>query len=240
MQQADVLDKGYVRVRQSMGDDLTAVNAAKVSFDKSADEMGSREERLLAYLVNNDHTSPFRHSVITYEVYAPLMVMRQWGKYRVGSVWSFEDSDDPLETVNESSRRYITEEPEFYIPDVWRSAPDNKKQGSGGELSGMCSSALEGALGKHARISVQQYDWCIKAGICAEQARIFLPAYALYVRSWWTVSLQGAIHFMRQRLDAHAQVEIQDYAKAVRDVTLPLFPKTLELFGLTEATNGND
>lgn len=231
---ADVLDRGYVRVRQHMGDDLTAVQAARVSYDKRADTMGRREQRLLRFLIENGHSSPLRHSAITYEVYAPLMVMRQWGKYRVGSVWSFEDSDDPLETQNESSRRYITEEPVFYVPDVWRSQPANSKQGSGPPLDDVRALHLRGCAQAAVRDMQALYEYALKQGVCPEQARLFLPAYALYVRSWWTVSLQGVIHFLRQRLADDAQAEIRAYAEAVRDVTAPLFPKTFELCSLTE------
>jgi thymidylate synthase (FAD) len=79
-----VLDHGYVRLRDSMGDDLTAVNAAKVSFDKRSETFGPREERLTKFLLDNGHTSPFRHSVLSFEVYAPLFVKNQWWKYIVG------------------------------------------------------------------------------------------------------------------------------------------------------------
>lgn len=231
-----VLDAGYVRIRDHMGDDLKIVNAARVSFDKQVTEMGSRDERLLRFLLENDHTSPLRHSVLTYEVYMPMLVARQWGKYRVGSVWSFEDSDDPLETVNESSRRYITEEPVFYQPRDWRSAPENSKQGSGDPVDDGGWTADD--LNHHITDSVRLYEAALERGICAEQARLFLPAYALYVRSWWTVSLQGVIHFIQQRVAHDAQWEIAEYARAVRDLTAPLFPKTFELLGLAgnEAT----
>lgn len=252
-----VLDAGYVRIRKYMGDDLDIVNAARVSYDKAANwepdgydhpvtgewvyegkRLGSRDERLLRFLLENGHTSPLRHSVLTYEVYAPLMVMRQWGKYRVGSVWSFEDSDDPIETVNESSRRYITEEPVFYIPDVWRSAPENSKQGSGGPVESWCNDDRRGEVEGLFDDLLYEYNYALSKGICAEQARLFLPAYALYVRSWWTVSLQGVIHFIQQRVAHDAQWEIAEYARAVRDLTAPLFPKTFELLGLAgnEAT----
>lgn len=233
----DVLDHGYVTLRQSMGTDHTVTSAARVSYDKRSEPnadggLEPRDKKLLAYLISNGHTSPLRHSVLTFEVYAPLMVMRQWGKYRVGSVWGYEDSDDPIETVNESSRRYVTEEPVFYIPDVWRSAPENSKQGSGGALP-----SDRGQLNtQHMRDMVEegvfQYEDALANGVAAEQARLFLPAYALYVRAWWTVSLQGVVHFLTQRLDSHAQWEIREFAQAVHDLTQPLFPYTFELLEL--------
>lgn len=243
-----------------MGDDLTFVNAARVSYDKRSEwevndydytdtgdwnygqqQMRSRDERLLRFLIENEHTSPFRHAVVQYEVYAPLMVMRQWGKYRVGSVWSFEDSDDPIESWNESSRRYVTEEPTFYIPSgtdsEWRLAPENSKQGSGQGVVSETSVVLESDLLGLIRMGTKMYNDALEWGFCAEQARLFLPAYAMYVRAYWTVSVAGVLHFLQQRLEHDAQWEIQQYAQAVRDLTTPLFPKTFELMGLTDATS---
>lgn len=261
----DVLDHGYVRLRQHMGDDLTIVNAARVSYDKHSDwdrietivgyepkyspygdmpiveytyQLPPKDERLLRYLLEHGHTSPLRHSVLTYEIYMPLMVARQWSKYRVGCTWLFEDSDDPVETWNESSRRYVTEEPVFYTPDEWRSAPDNSKQGSGGPVGdSYMQQAVRDTLIDDTKRSLLRYQEALDLGVCAEQARLFLPAYAMYVRAWWTVSLQGVVHFLQQRLDSHAQYEIQVFAQAVRDLTEPLFPKTFELLGLGEEPN---
>src|SRR5690606_20226756 len=122
----DVLDKGYVRLRDVMGDDRTIANAARVSFDKRTEELTEKDERLIAFLAREGHESPFRHASLQFEVYAPLMVARQWWKYVVGS-------DHVMDAWNESSRRYITENNEFYVPEAgeWRSYPDNVKQGSG-------------------------------------------------------------------------------------------------------------
>src|SRR5690606_39915056 len=109
-----------------MGNDLTVANAARVSYDKESNEMSAKDERLIKFLAREGHTSPFRHASAQFEVYAPLMVARQWWKYVVGS-------DHVMDAWNESSRRYITEEPAFYVPavDERRSAPEHSKQGSG-------------------------------------------------------------------------------------------------------------
>src|SRR5690625_4780429 len=122
----DVLDKGYIRLVDVMGDDRTVVNAARVSFDKKTEELTERDERLIRFLAREGHDSPFRHASLQFEVYAPLMIARQWWKYVVGS-------DHIMDAWNESSRRYITENEEFYVPqaDEWRSYPDDVKQGSG-------------------------------------------------------------------------------------------------------------
>src|SRR5690625_533507 len=122
----DVLDKGYIRLIDVMGDDRTVVNAARVSFDKRSEKINEKDERLIKFLAHNSHDSPFRHASLQFEVYAPLMIARQWWKYAVGS-------DHVMDAWNESSRRYITENEEFYVPKAneWRSYPDNMKQGSG-------------------------------------------------------------------------------------------------------------
>jgi len=110
-----VLDKGYVRLVNSMGSDLTVVNAARVSYSKESFELNEKDIRLIKFLAREGHTSPFRHAILQFEIYAPLMVARQWWKYVVGSA-HYEGTGDSLEAWNESSRRYITEEPQFYIP----------------------------------------------------------------------------------------------------------------------------
>jgi thymidylate synthase (FAD) len=217
----EVLDKGYVRLVKHMGDDLDPVNSAKVSFAKEAAEFGEREARLLAFLSREEHSSVFRHSALTFEVYAPLFVARQWWKYAVAST-HLEDQNG----WNESSRRYVTETPEFYIPDAgqWRSAPENRKQGSGEPISTDKGAWMTGDLVNYIIKGEELYQEAMDNGVCAEQARLFLPAYGLYVRWRWTASLGAVMHFLQQRLEHDAQKEIQDYAVAVRDLTATKFP----------------
>ncbi|UUG69347.1 ThyX-like thymidylate synthase [Streptomyces phage Sham] len=228
----DVLDKGYVRIPTDgkgrlkvLGDDLDPVNSAKVSFAKESLEFGDREAKLLAFLQREEHSSVFRHSAITFEVYAPLFVARQWWKYAVAST-HLEDQNG----WNESSRRYVTEVPEFYIPDFdeWRSAPDNRKQGSGEPIGGDKGMAFTKAIEQFAEEGVNLYNLAMENGVCAEQARLFLPAYGLYVRWRWTASLGTITHFLHQRLEHDAQKEIQEYAKAVWSLTHEHFPVCMD------------
>lgn len=216
-----VLDKGYVRLVDAMGSDLTIVNAARVSYDKQKFEIDAKDERLIDFLIREGHTSPFRHASLQFEVYAPLMVARQWWKQVVGS-------DHTMDAWNESSRRYITEEPVFYIPDYveWRSAPANSKQGSGAPVDYQTGVALTDDLIDYIDTGVKLYEQAIHDGVCAEQARLFLPAYGMYVRWYWTASLQSVLHFLDQRLESDAQKEIQDYAKAVKELVEEKFPIT--------------
>lgn len=221
----EVLDKGYVRYIKHMGSDLDVVNSAKVSFDKEATSFEEREARLLGFLAREEHTSVFRHSAVTFEVYAPLVIARQWWKYAVAS----SHLEDQL-GWNESSRRYITEEPTFYLPkkDQWRTMPENKKQGSGAPLPDDQGIVWTLELDDYIWAGISKYEAAIAAGICAEQARLFLPAYGMYVRWRWTTSLGAVMHFLYQRLEHDAQLEMQLYAQAVRDLLKPHFPETMK------------
>jgi len=249
-----VLDHGYVRLIKWMGDDLDPVNAAKVSFDKESAEFGEKEARLLGFLAREEHTSVFRHSALTYEIYAPLFVARQWFKYAVAS----SHMEDQL-GWNESSRRYVTEEPTFYVPapNEWRTSPENKKQGSGEPMMSIADpvvfNSLSGSMGTRSwngdyiatpkdygnywtaaleayiAEGVLHYDQAMEANIAPEIARLFLPAYGMYVRWRWTASLGAVMHFLHQRLEHDAQVEIQDYAKATRDLTAGPFKECMRI-----------
>jgi thymidylate synthase (FAD) len=252
-----VLDHGYVRYVDHMGSDLSVVNAARVSFEKEATwrdhewvdlydtghsycmvcgvgdsqwvgerctRLEDKDIRLLSYLAREGHTSPFRHATVTLECYAPLFVCRQWWKHVIGG-------DHATGAWNESSRRYVTEEPEFYIPE-WRWASESKKQGSAGELDNpKLYSTLDNALKSHIAKGLGDYNWAISEGVAPEQARAFLPAYVMYIRWRWTASLQMILHFLDLRIESHAQWEIRQYANAVQSIVAPLFPNSLEAWG---------
>lgn len=232
-----VLDKGYVRLDKYMGDDLDPVNRAKTSYMRESVEFGEREARLLAFLGREEHSSVFRHSAITLEVYAPLFIARQWWKYAVAS----SHVEDQL-GWNESSRRYVTEIPEFYIPeaDEWRSAPENSKQGSGAVLDTELGKVLTDSLIESVDDGIIKYDAAMATGVAAEQARLFLPAYGLYVRWSWTGSLGAMIHFLQQRIANDAQYEIRVYACAVLQIVQQLFPEVVKTCLEEEAKIASD
>lgn len=220
-------DKGYVLLRDTMGDDLTPVNAARVSYDKRSEELTEKDVRLIRFLIKHGHTSPFRHAVMQFEVYAPLFVARQWWKHAIGSTY------ETLTAWNESSRRYVTEEPEFYIPrpHQWRGTPESNKQGSEGlfiESDKEKAERITETMETQVKEGVALYEQAMREGIAAEQARLFLPAYAMYVRFWWTTSLQSVLHFLDLRLEEGAQWEIREYAKAVLAIVKVQFPHVLD------------
>ena len=227
MDKINVLDEGYVRLVDTLGNDASVVNAARVSYDKEIEVMDEKDEKLLVWLWKNEHTSPFRHTALTFEVYAPLFVARQWWKYAVAS----SHIDDPL-GWNESSRRYITENEEFYVPleNQWRSKPENSKQGSGEPIDPEAGADFTQLLIRAIDSGTKAYHAAMDAGIAPELARLFLPAYGMYVRWRWTTSLQGAMHVIQQRIEHDAQVEIQEYAKAVKELTAQAFPTTSRIF----------
>jgi thymidylate synthase (FAD) len=228
----NVLDKGYVRVADHMGTDLSAPAAARVSYDKEALEWNEKEQRLLNFLIREGHTSTLRHATISFEVYAPLMIVRQWYKHAVGSA----HLEDGL-AWNEVSRRYVIEEPSFYIPgdDEWRSKPANSKQGSGSSIPSekndefpVAGYELTAALIRNIDQGIELYEKVLAAGVAPEQARLFLPAvYGMMVRWRWTTSLAGVLTFLDQRLAHDSQFEIQQYAQAVHTLTEQLFPETV-------------
>lgn len=222
-----VLDDGYVRLVDTLGSDLSIVNAARVSYDKESSEFEPRDAKLIEFLIKEGHTSPLRHTALTFEVYAPLFVARQWWKYAVASTHI-----DDQNGWNESSRRYITEDEQFYVPlhDEWRSKPENSKQGSGEPVNESLGMVYTNKLINLIAQGTQAYHDAMDDNIAPEIARLFLPAYGMYVRWRWTASLQSVMTFLDQRLPHDAQVEIQQYAKAVKTLTLKQFPRTMGIY----------
>jgi thymidylate synthase (FAD) len=222
-----VLDEGYVRLVDTLGDDISIVNAARVSYDKEVEEFGERDAKLLKFLIRENHTSPFRHAALTFEVYAPLFVARQWWKYAVSSTHVDEQNG-----WNESSRRYITEDEKFYIPlpEQWRSKPENSKQGSGEPVDVEIGQKYFDMLCEAVVQGTEAYHMALEDNVAPEIARLFLPAYGMYVRWRWTVSLQGVLTFLDQRLEHDAQWEIQQYALAVKDLANMAYPETFKAF----------
>ena len=216
-----VLDHGYLLTLDTMGSDLTIVNSARVSFDKSVESLGRRDYSLIDYLISHRHDSVLRHCAMSFEIYAPLFVARQWWKHHVGAT-----AVDDQNGWNESSRRYVTEEPQFYVPASWRAASDNKKQGSSGEVEDDISDKYSDILRYFADTGMNMYNNAMNDGIATEQARLFLPAYSMYIRWRWTASLNALLHFIDLRRHDGAQWEIQQYANVLAEEVKKAFPIT--------------
>lgn len=239
----------YAKLKPLMGkDDLSSVNAARVSFVKESVSISDGDRRLIKFLAERSETSPFRHAFLTFEIKAPMMVARQWFKYRVGATHSNDTSellgleeaaismvglgqgddggfDDPMYGRNESSRRYVTAEPEFYIPSEWRSAPANRKQGSSGPLLRREQDGWTNSLMWYIKAGLKMYDDALAGGMAPEQARLFLPAYGLYLTWRWTASLAAVCHFLKERLAEKAQKEMDEYAQAVWHLAVYAYPE---------------
>lgn len=221
----DILDEGYVILHEDgvMGSDLSIVNSARVSYGKRKEVLESSDEKLIAFLAREGHTSPFRHATMQFEVRCPLMIARQWWKYIVGAGFQ-----DPMVAWNESSRRYITEKNDYHLPEYFRLAPENSKQGSGAPVSDEVNEKWLNLLAHHQLMGESLYQQAMADGICAEQARLFPSAYGLYVSFYWTASLQGVAHLVNQRTKPDAQKEFQDYAEAIKSLAMEHFPIALK------------
>ena len=190
MEKIDVLDHGYVRLLNVMGDDLSVVNAARASFAKEKVTLSEEDQKLINYLVKHKHDSVLRHQTLSFEIRAPLETKNQWIKHAVASTHLDEQYG-----WNENSRRYISEQPQFFIPEKFMQAPDNKKQGRGTKKHPKHELWQE-QLKAIQEVGLYNYNKAIENGIAPEQARLFLPAYGLYITWRWTTSLQSALNFI--------------------------------------------
>ena len=197
-----VLDAGFVRVVDYMGDDAAIVQAARVSYGKGTKRV--REDRaLIRYLMRNAHTTPFEMCELKLHVRVPMDVWRQWIRHRTAS-------------VNEYSTRYseAIDAAQRTPADAWRLQATGNRQGSGGALSadeGGRLSAAEEELQKQAR---DIYNARIAAGVAREQARKDLPL-STYTEAYWKIDLPNLLHFLELRMDLHAQQEIRAYANVI-------------------------
>jgi thymidylate synthase (FAD) len=226
----DVLDKGYIEVVDKLGDDLTPVNAARVSFGGRSEEFTDKDKRLSKFLMKHKHFSPFRHQHVMMIIKAPEFVLRQWYKHVVGiETTSTHSTKD--HAWNEISGRYVEVE-DFYYPEVWRKQSEDNKQASEGQLEGIDSDVAKNIYDDHMRLTIQHYETLLMKGVAKEQARIILPL-SQYTQVWWTASFQSIMNFIELRDEPTSQVEIQEYARALKTIMLDVFPETTQLWSET-------
>ena len=178
-----------------MGTDLSVVNAARVSFAKVSNELSDKDEKLIKYLAKHNHWSPFGHASLQFRIKAPIFVARQLVKHQVGLVW------------NEVSRRYVDDEPEFFIPDQWRSRPENSKQGSGEEI---IIYNIESTM----QFVKQTYQNLLKANVAPEMARMVLPQN-MYTEWYWSGTLMAFARVCNLRCKDDTQLETQHIADCI-------------------------
>ena len=223
----DVLDKGYIELVDTLGDDLTPVNAARVSFGGRSEEFTNKDKRLSRFLIKHKHFSPFRHQHIMVIVKAPEFVLRQWYKHVVG-IETTSSSVTKDHAWNEISGRYIPVQ-EYYHPNVWRKQSEDNKQASEGVLDDLQQKRMTACYDDYMKQVEMTYDRMIEAGMAKEQARIVLPL-SQYTLVWWTASFQSVMNFIELRDEPTAQWEIQEYAKAMKKIMFDSFPETTKLW----------
>ena len=198
-----------VELLDKMGSDLSVVNAARVSFAKESIKMEAADEKLIKYLADHNHWSPFSHAFASFRIKAPIFVARQLVKHTVGLAW------------NEVSRRYVDSEPEFYLPEYWRQSASNVKQGSSDAVAGYFDPVAE----KATELCLSAYILMLNEGVCPEQARMILPQNTM--TEWiWSGSLYAFARVCNLRLDSHTQRETQEVAKQINDYMIELFPES--------------
>lgn len=207
-----------------MGDDKRVVNVARVSFDKwdNSNELTERDIKLIHYLATHGHWSPFAHPQLSLRVSAPIVVARQLFKHQVGLI------------VNEVSRRYVDTKPFFYMPDTWRGAPENKKQGSSNSIIKEIDPLfpmdefdvpvdIEDEVGSLYNHAADLYSVLIKNGVCPEQARLILPQ-AMYTTWIWTGSLAAFMRICNLRLMPDVQKETRELVSMISEIVQNRWP----------------
>lgn len=212
-----VLDgQGWIGLLNHMGEEVDITNAARVSFGKKKDTFDDNDLKLMNYLIKNQHMTPFEHITLTFSAHCPLFVRSQWHRHRS---WSY----------NEISRRYTDEEITFYLPKSLRQQSENNKQAS------VADSHIEDEKSLICDIDIQQihsfqlYKKLLEAGVCREQARGVLPQNMM-TTFWATVDLRNLLGFLKLRCDEHAQVEIREYANAIKELIRPIYPHVISAF----------
>ncbi len=223
-----ILDKGYIEIVDKLGDDLTPVNAARVSFGGRSDTFKEKDRKLSKFLIKHKHFSPFRHQHVMMIIKAPEFVMRQWYKHVVG-IETTSSSVTKDHAWNEISGRYV-EVAEYYEPKAWRKQSEDNKQASDGELGDIEQVALGGLYKEYLEKLKETYNHMIRLGVAKEQARIMLPL-SQYTKVWWTASFQSIMNFIELRDEPTAQWEIQQYAQSLKRMMLEVFPETTKLWG---------
>jgi thymidylate synthase (FAD) len=213
-----VLDKGFVRLVDYYGGDQRIVQSARVSYGEGTKTV-SQDGALIDYLLRHQHTSPFEQVVMTFHVKMPIFVARQWVRHRTGR-------------MNEVSGRYSIMKEEFYLPAEDKVAPQSKDN-----KQGRCNEAFDketadkiiNQLEAGQKKAYENYSELLDSGLAREIARINLPL-SLYTEFYWEMDLHNLFHFLKLRLDSHAQYEIRVYAEVILEMCKKVAPMATESF----------
>ena len=213
-----VLDKGFVRLVDYFGGDQRIVQSARVSYGEGTKSV-SQDGALIDYLLRHQHTSPFEQVVMTFHLKMPIFVARQWVRHRMGR-------------MNEVSGRYSIMKDEFYVPEADKVAPQSKdnKQGRSTEaFDKETADKIINQLEEGQKEAYENYSELIDSGLAREIARINLPL-SLYTEFYWEMDLHNLFHFLKLRLDSHAQYEIRVYAEVILEMCRKVAPMATESF----------
>ena len=210
-----VLDDGFVRLVSSNATDLSVVNSARVSFGKQSDEMDEAGEKLIGFLMRERHGTPFEHNQFTFHVRAPIFVVREWFRHRIG--WSY----------NEMSGRYTELPAEAYVPalssirtQVGKPGAYTFEQMSEEEAEDVCR-----RIRMAYTMAFMTYQRLLDDGVAKEVARVVLPV-GIYTEFWATTNARALMNFINLRAASNAQWEIQQYANALNDLFIQTMPIT--------------
>ncbi len=213
-----VLDKGFVRLVDYFGGDQRIVQSARVSYGEGTKSV-SQDGALIDYLLRHQHTSPFEQVVMTFHVKMPIFVARQWVRHRTGR-------------MNEVSGRYSIMKDEFYVPAEDKVSPqstDNKQGRATEAFDKETADKIIAQLEKGQKDAYENYSELIDSGLAREIARINLPL-SLYTEFYWEMDLHNLFHFLKLRLDSHAQYEIRVYAQVILEMCRKVAPMATESF----------
>ena len=198
-----------VTLVDKMGTDLSVVNAARVSYAKTKEVFDDKDEKLIKYLAEHEHWSPFAHASLQFRIKAPVFVARQLVKHQVGLVW------------NEVSRRYVDDKPEFFTPSSWRGRPKNSKQGSDGEVK------LDQTINHNMETTMESclilYNSLLQKGVAPEQARMVLPQSTM-TEWYWSGTVYAFARVCNLRCKPDTQKETQDVANEIDKLAKDAFP----------------
>ena len=210
-----------------MGNELSVVNAARVSFGKKHDTLTMGDQKLIKYLAKHGHWTPFGHAMLSFHIKAPIFVARQLVKHQIGLTW------------NEVSRRYVDDEPEYWLPEHWRGRADDKKQGSSNEYVDWVTrlERTSARVETVCKMALQTYRLMLEAGVCPEQARMVLPQNVL-TEWYWSGSLFAFSRVCNLRCKGDTQEETRNVAWEIYDLAKEKFPVSWEALFYAGVANG--
>ncbi|OGH59998.1 MAG: hypothetical protein A3G34_05960, partial [Candidatus Lindowbacteria bacterium RIFCSPLOWO2_12_FULL_62_27] len=210
-----VLDGGFVRLLEVMGDDLSVVQGARVSYGQGS-KGDEKDRKLLRYLYTHRHTSPFEMVEFKFHIRCPIFVARQWMRHRT---WNY----------NEYSMRYSPAITDCYVPTAWRAQDEKNKQGSAVPLADLDNRALLEKYRNHCAAAFALYEELMSHEVAREMARMVIPV-STYTEFYAKVDLNNLLKFLLLRDDPHAQWEIQEYARAIKTMIQSHVPWTIEIY----------